>query len=51
VRFYTQPHQFYGGIELPARRMSLGLVDRDGEIGLHRHMTAAPEPFLKAIAP
>jgi transposase len=25
--------------------------DRDGEIGLYRHMQAAPEPFLKAMAP
>jgi hypothetical protein len=26
-------------------------LNQDGEIVLHRHMKAAPEPFLKAIAP
>jgi hypothetical protein len=27
------------------------IVSRDGEVLLHRNMKAAPEPFLKAIAP
>ena len=31
--------------------MYLCILDRDGEIVLHRNMKAAPEPFLKAIAP
>jgi hypothetical protein len=26
-------------------------LEQDGEIVLHRHMQAAPAPFLKAIAP
>lgn len=30
---------------------SLCLLHQDGEIGLHRKMKAAPEPFLKAVAP
>ena len=51
MRFYTTQHQFYCGIELPARSMYLCILDRDGEIVLHRNMKAAPEPFLKAIAP
>jgi transposase len=51
MRFYTKPHQFYCGIDLHARTMSLGLLNQDGEIVLHRNMKAAPEPFLQAIAP
>jgi hypothetical protein len=51
MRFYTQQHQFYCGIDLHARTMSLCLVNQDGEIVLHRNMRAAPEPFLQAIAP
>jgi transposase len=51
MRFYTKPHQFYCGIDLHARSMYLCILDRDGEIVLHRNMKAAPEPFLKAIAP
>ena len=30
---------------------SLCILNQDGEIVLHRHLQAAPEPFLKAIAP
>jgi transposase len=31
--------------------MSVCILSHEGEILLHRHMQAAPEPFLKAIAP
>jgi transposase len=51
MRFYTMPHQFYCGIDLHARSMYLCVLNRDGEILLHRNMPAGPEPFLKAIAP
>jgi hypothetical protein len=30
---------------------SLCVLNQDGEVLLHRNMKAAPEPFLKAIAP
>jgi hypothetical protein len=51
MRFYTQQHPFYCGIDLHARSMSVRIVNQEGEILLHRHMKAAPGPFLKAIAP
>ena len=51
MRFYTKPHQFYCGIDLHARTMDLCILNQDGEIVLHRKMTAAPEPFRQAIAP
>ena len=51
MRFYTKPHQLYGGIDLHARTRYLWIVNQDGEIVLHHHMQAAPEPFLTAIAP
>jgi transposase len=51
MRFDTNQHQFYCGIDLHARSMYVCLVNRDGEILVHRHMQAAPEPFLKAVAP
>jgi hypothetical protein len=50
-RFYTNPHQFYCGIDLHARTMYVCIMHHDGEIMRHRHMKAAPEPFLRAIAP
>src|SRR6185295_1581452 len=51
MRFYTQQHQFYCGIDLHARTMYLCVLNQDGEILLHRNMPAGPEPFLKAVAP
>ena len=50
-RFYTTPHPFYCGIALQARSMDVCLVNQEGDILLHRHMKAAPDPFLKAVAP
>jgi hypothetical protein len=51
MRFYTTQHPFDCGVDLHARSMYVGIVSHDGDILLHRHMKAAPEPFLKAIAP
>jgi transposase len=51
MRFYTQQHQFYSGIDLHARSMYICILDHAGEIMLHRNMKASPEAFLKAIAP
>src|SRR6266403_5230115 len=51
MRFYTTQHQFYCGIDLHARTMYLCILNRDGEILVHRNMPGGPEPFLKTIAP
>ncbi|MBM3226194.1 MAG: IS110 family transposase [Candidatus Tectomicrobia bacterium] len=51
MRFYNTPHHFYCGIDLHARSMYLCILNQDGEMLVHRNMQAAPEPFLKAIAP
>ena len=51
MRFYTNQHPFYCGIDLHARSMYVCLVNHEGEILRHRNMKAAPEPFLKAVAP
>ena len=51
MRFYTNQHKFYCGIDLHARSMYVCILSQDGEILLHRNMKAAPEPFLKAVAP
>jgi transposase len=51
MRFYTNQHPFYCGIDLHARSMYVCILSHEGEIVLHRNMKAAPEPFLKAVAP
>jgi hypothetical protein len=51
MRFYTNQHPFYCGIDLHARSMYVCILSHDGEIVLHRNMKAAPDPFLRAVAP
>jgi transposase len=50
-RFYPNQHPFYCGIALHARSMYVCLLSQEGETLLHRTMKAAPDPFLKAVAP
>ena len=50
-RFYTPPHQLSGGIDWPARTLSLWVFHQAGEVGLHRNLPAGPAPFLKAVVP
>ena len=51
MRFYTNTHQYYCGIDLHARVMHLCIINSEGEIVLHRNMKADPESLLKAIGP
>src|SRR5215813_15096476 len=51
MRFYTNQHPFDCGIALHARSLSGCIVTPDGDLLLHRHLPAAPAPFLNAIAP
>ena len=51
MRFYTRVHAAYCGIDVHARTMYVCIINRDGEILLHRNMPTTPESFLKAITP
>jgi predicted NBD/HSP70 family sugar kinase len=51
MRFHTTPHTTYCGIDLHARTMYVCIVNRDGEIMLHRNMQTTPDTSLQAIAP
>ena len=51
MRFFTDPHQNYCGIDLHARSMYLCIQNREGIVVLHKNMQARPDPFLKAIEP
>src|ERR671931_697388 len=51
MRFYTQQHQFYCGIDLHARTMYVCILNHDGEIVVHPNMPTSPEALLKTIAP
>jgi len=51
MRFYTQQHQYYCGIDLHARSMYLCILNQAGEVLLHRNLRTTPEAFLHAVAP
>ena len=51
MRFYTNSHRHYCGVDLHARSLYLCVLDADGEVRLHREIKATPEAFLQAIAP
>jgi transposase len=51
MRCSTNVHEAYCGIDLHARTMYVCILNRNGEILLHRNMPTTPESFPKAIAP
>jgi hypothetical protein len=53
MRSYTPPAgtRFYAGVDLHARAVFLVILDADGHIRFARNLPAAPEPFLRAVAP
>ena len=51
MRFYTQQHKYYCGIDLHARVMYVCILDSSGNVVFHKNMAAGPEPLLRAIAP
>ena len=51
MRFYTETHKHYCGIDLHARTMYVCILDREGQVLLHRNLPCDPERFLRTIAP
>jgi hypothetical protein len=51
MRFYTNQHPFYCGIDLHARTLDVCILSQDGAVVLHRNMPARPDALLQAIAP
>ena len=51
MRFSTQQHPLYCGIDLHARPMYGCMLTQDGELVVQRNMTARPDTLLKTMAP
>jgi transposase len=51
MRFYTQQHRFYCGIDLHARTMHLCILDHAGTVVFDRNLASRPETFLRAVEP
>jgi transposase len=53
MRTFTPPAttRFYAGVDLHARALFLVVLDRRGQVVFARNLPAAPESFLRAVAP
>ena len=51
MRFYTNTHTHYCGIDLHAKTMYLCILDREGQVLFHKNLKSRPEAFLTAAAP
>lgn len=51
MKFYTEHHRFYCGIDLHASWMYVCILDAMGKILVHRNIPTDPEVFRKLIAP
>ena len=51
MRYYTQSHGFYCGVDLHATTMYLCILDHAGQVVFHKDLPTNPEAFLEAIAP
>jgi transposase len=49
MRFYTQQHKHYCGIDLHARMMYLCVLDGNGAVRLSRNIQCTPTAFLAAV--
>jgi transposase len=51
MRFYTQQHKHYCGIDLHAKAMYVCILDQSGTKLVHKNLPTTPEAFLRVIAP
>ena len=51
MRFYTEQHQHYCGIDLHARTLYLCILDAGGNVLLHKNLPCDRTLFLEAIEP
>ncbi len=51
MKFYTQQHQHYCGIDLHTKKMYVCILNQQGETVYHRNINTDPDTFLKIIQP
>ena len=49
MRFYTNQHKYYCGIDLHTKKMYICIMNQDAEIVYHKNLTADPDHLLLAI--
>ena len=51
MRFYTQQHRHYCGIDFHARTMYVRIIGQDGAVLVEKNIPSRPGPFLNLVAP
>ena len=51
MNFYTGQHKHYCGIDLHARTMYVCIMDREGEVLVHRNLKTSEQALLNVIEP
>jgi len=51
VKYYTENHRYYCGVDLHSKNMYLCVMDSDGKILIHRRIGNDPKYFLKLLHP
>ena len=51
MRFYTQQHRHYCGIDLHARSMYICLLDQSGKTLVHRKLSCDSDELLRVLRP
>ena len=51
MKFYTQTHQHYCGIDLHARCLYVCILDQQGTVLVHKNIKADPQALIKLVTP
>lgn len=51
MQFYTKNHEYYCGIDLHTKMMYVCILNKLGDIVLHKNIPTDPTKFLKLIGP
>ena len=51
MRFYTQQHAYYCGIDLHTKSMYVCILNQKGEILIHKNLKTNPHTLLKILSP
>jgi len=51
MRFYTEQHPYYCGIDLHTKNMYICILDQAGKILVHKNISTSPQTLLRIIEP
>ncbi len=51
MKFYTQTHKHYCGIDLHARCLYVCILDQDGTVLVHQNIQANPQALMRLVTP